>query len=347
MSTEEKIKVLVADDSALMRMMIVEILNSHPDINVVGVATNGHVVTEKLEKLNPDVITLDIEMPLMNGIETLKNIRKIKPTPVIMMSSLTKAGAEITLQALELGAFDFLTKPDPKLGYSLESVKNELISKVLMAAESGKKKHQFLKTPQNLFNKPFNNNNKLKTVIIGSSTGGPQALKSVIPFLPADLPAQIAIVQHMPPKFTDLLAQRLDKISQIRVKEAQNGDRLKKGEAFVAPGNFHMSIEDGGMIKMNQEPPLWGVRPAIDITLSSAAKVFKEDLICVILTGMGHDGTQGAGAVKKFGGYCIAEDKSTCVIYGMPKSVYDAGYTDKVAPLQEIANVIIEAVYKE
>lgn len=347
MNSEKKINVLIVDDSALMRRMVSDILSNHPKINVVGTASNGKMAIEQFEKLKPDVITLDIEMPIMNGLETLKEIRQIKPVPVIMFSSLTKAGAEITMQALELGAADFITKPDPKLGYTLESIKDELISKVLAAAEINQGRYssiiQSLRTP--IANRHSSITN-LKTVIIGSSTGGPQALKSVVPYLPEDLPAQIMIVQHMPPKFTDLLAQRLDKLSKINVKEAQDGDALKKGHALVAPGNYHMCVDNNGNIKLNQEPSLWGVRPAIDLTLSSAAKVFTKNLICVILTGMGHDGTQGAKAVKDFGGYCIAEDKSTCVIYGMPKSVIEAGHVDKVVPLHDIANAIIEAVYR-
>ena len=349
MNSENKINVLIVDDSALMRRMITDILNNHPKINVVGTASNGKIAIDQLEKLKPDVITLDIEMPLMNGIETLKEINRIRPLPVIMFSSLTKVGAETTLQALESGATDFITKPDPKLGQTFESIKDELISKVLAAAEINQNKFsqtiQKVSSKVSIINRSSKSTN-IKTVVIGTSTGGPQALKSVVPYLPEDLPAQILIVQHMPPKFTDLLAQRLDKLSQISVKEAQEGDLLKKGLALMAPGNYHMCVEDNNSIKLNQEPSLWGVRPAVDLTLSSAAKVFNKNLICVILTGMGHDGTQGAKAVKKFGGYCIAEDKSTCVIYGMPKSVIDAGCADKTVPLPEVANAIIEAVYR-
>ena len=188
--------------------------------------------------------------------------------------------------------------------------------------------------------------NKLKTVIIGSSAGGTQALKEIIPSLPEDLPAQFLIVQHMPPEFTNLFAKRLDSLSRINVKEAEDGDILKQNQVLLAPGNYHMCVEEGGIIKLNQEPLLWGVRPAIDITVSSAAKIYKENLICVILTGMGRDGTQGAKEVKESGGYCIAEDQSTCVIYGMPKSVIDAGYADAIVPLHEITDAITNAIYR-
>lgn len=353
MIPEKKINVLVVDDSALMRKLISDILNDHPEINVIGTAMNGSMALAKLEKLKPDVITLDVEMPIMNGIETLKEIQRINPTPVIMISSLTKAGAEITIQALELGAVDFLSKPDPdiKARLNLDSIKDELTAKVLMAANviQQKIKEPLPLQPVNFSVPIFKKSaipSKTKTVVIGSSTGGPQALKQIIPFLQEDFPAKILIIQHMPPKFTDLLAQRLNKISKIKVREAKDGDNIKIGEALVAPGDYHMTINSSGNIKLNQEPSLWGVRPAIDFTLASAANFFKEDLICVILTGMGRDGTQGSKVVKDFGGYCIAEDQSTSIIYGMPKCVIEAGYADKVVPLHNMANTINELIYK-
>ena len=345
---EKTIKVLVVDDSALMRKMITDILSSHEQITVAGIAMNGQMAINKLDVLKPDVITLDIDMPFMNGIETLKEIQRIRPTPTIMFSSLTKAGAEITLQALELGAMDFVQKPNSNNPENLKKIETELINKVLLAKEMHQPNFQKKLTPQ-IINIPASKTthkvSKMKTVIIGSSTGGPQALKEVIPFLPGDLPAQYLIVQHMPPKFTDLLAQRLDKISNITVKEAQEGDILEAKTALLAPGNYHMCV-DGGKIRLNQEPPVWGVRPSVDLTLASAAKIYKEDLICVILTGMGHDGLNGAKAVKEFGGYCIAEDKSTCVIYGMPKNVIEAGYADEIVPLDKIGASIVNAVYR-
>lgn len=347
LNTNKKISVLVVDDSALMRRMIIDVLNGNPDISVTGIAINGKMALTQIEKLNPDVITLDVEMPFMNGLETLKEIRRIKSTPTIMFSSLTKAGAEVTLQALELGAVDFIQKPETD---SLDSIKNELISKIKVAAESKNFKVNKHFTPKILNSSSTNkikcNISKIKTVVIGSSTGGPQALKDVVPYIPADIHAQILIVQHMPPKFTNMLAQRLDKISQIRVKEAEDGDSLERGYALLAPGNFHMCIDNFNRIKLNQEPPVWGVRPSVDITLASAAKIYTEDLICVVLTGMGHDGSKGAGVVKKFGGYCIAQDKETSIIYGMPKSVVDAGFADEIVPLHEVANAIVKAVYK-
>jgi len=341
----KKVNVLVVDDSSIMRRMIIDILNSHPIINVIGYAVDGREALVKLEKLKPDVITLDVEMPFMNGLETLKEIRKIRPTPTVMLSSLTSAGAEVTMQALEFGAIDFIQKPENSI--NMRNIEKEIISKVLIAALSQNKssfhhsvfKHEMptIKTTRKV--------SRVKTVVIGSSTGGPQALREVIPYIPKDLPAQIMVVQHMPSNFTEMLAQRLNRISELTVKHTKEGDSLEAGQVFVAPGNYHMCVENN-IIKLNQDPQIWGVRPAVDVTLISAAKTYKEDLICVIMTGMGRDGTKGAEIVRKNGGYCIAQDESTSVIYGMPKCVIDAGHANEVVPLHKIANAIVNAVYR-
>lgn len=343
---EKEFKVLIVDDSAFMRKVISDVLKAHPMVSEVETAYNGQVALNKIREFQPDVITLDIEMPVMNGLETLQEIKKIKNIPVIMCSSLTKAGAEITIKALELGAFDFIEKPEAVSGDKIKKLEKDLLEKVL-AAVTSKVATLTRIEPQikpNIINlKPSGKRNKV--LIIGSSTGGPQALKEVVPYLPADLPAKILMVQHMPEKFTEMFAQRLDKMSKIKVKEAKEGDKLLQGQALLAPGNFHMAVTENETVVLNQEPPILGVRPCVDITLASAAKIYKNDVICVILTGMGHDGTQGASVVKKFGGYCIAEDESTCIVYGMPKSVVTAGYADEVVPLHKIAEAIIKAVY--
>lgn len=348
---EKIINVLVVDDSALMRRMIIDILSKNPRIKVIGYAINGQMAITQVEKLNPDVVTLDVEMPFMNGLEALKEIQKIKPTPVVMLSSLTKAGAEVTLQALELGAVDFIQKPDSNKAADLKQIEEDLANKVIAAASVvPSRMRASLNVVKHSVEVPMIKTtpkvSRVKTVVIGSSTGGPQSLKEVLPYLPADLPAQVLMVQHMPPKFTDLLAQRLDKISPFAIKEAKDNDLIEAQHALMAPGGYHMVVEGCNKVRLNQEPPVWGVRPAVDLTLASAAKVFKEDLICVILTGMGRDGTKGAEAVKKFGGYVIAEDKSTAIIYGMPKSVIDAGHADEVAPLHRVASAIVKAVYR-
>jgi len=338
-------KVLVVDDSAFMRKIISDVLNNHPQIGIVETASNGQAALKKIREFEPDVITLDIEMPIMNGIETLQEIRKIKNIPVIMCSSLTKSGAEITIQALELGAFDFIEKPESVSGDKIKNLEKTLLDKVLLAISS---KRTFLKRiePQirpNLLN--FQTGKKNKILLIASSTGGPQALKEVIPYLPEDIPAKILMVQHMPEKFTEMFAQRLDKMSKITVKEAKEGDMLVRGQALLAPGNYHMTVTEKGTVTLNQEPTVLGVRPCADITIASAAKIYQKDVICVVLTGMGHDGTMGASVVKKYGGYCIVEEESTCIVYGMPKSVVVAGHADEIVPIHKIAESIIKRVY--
>lgn len=339
-------KALVVDDSAFMRKIISDILKTNPQISEVQTAHNGQDALKKFVEFHPDVITLDVEMPIMNGIETLQEILKIKKVPVIMCSSLTKAGAEITIKALELGAFDFIEKPGTVSGDKIKTLEKDILNKISVAISS---KMSSIKRVEPQIHSNFTNisfsGKKPKLLIIGSSTGGPQALKEVVPYLPENIPANILIVQHMPEKFTEMFAQRLDKMSKISVKEAREGDVLTKGHALLAPGNYHMQVSDKGTISLNQQPQVLGVRPAVDITLASVAQLYKQDVICVILTGMGHDGTQGASVVKKFGGYCIAEHESTCVVYGMPKSVITAGYADEIVPIHKVAESIVKAVY--
>lgn len=343
---ETGFKVLVVDDSAFMRKVISDALINHPQISAVETAFNGQSALKKIREFDPDVITLDIEMPIMNGIETLQEIKKIKNIPVIMCSSLTKSGAEVTIKALELGAFDFIEKPESVLGDKIRNLEKDLINKVLAAISSKSLSAKRIE-PQirsNLINlRPSGKKDKI--LVIGSSTGGPQALKEVVPYLPEDIPAKILIVQHMPEKFTEMFAQRLDKMSKITVKEAKEGDMLLRGQALLAPGNYHMIITEKGTVALNQEPTVLGVRPCADLTIASAAQIYQKDVICVILTGMGHDGTMGASVVKKYGGYCITEHESTCIVYGMPKSVVVAGHADEVVPLHKIAESIIKMVY--
>ena len=339
-------KVLVVDDSAFMRKVISDALNNHPDIHAVETAFNGQAALKKIREFDPDVVTLDIEMPIMDGIETLQEILKIKNIPVIMCSSLTKSGAEITIKALELGAFDFIEKPGSVSGDKINNLEKDLLAKVLAGISS--KGHALKRIePQikpHLLN-PVSAGKKSKLLMIASSTGGPQALKEVVPYLPEDIPAKILIVQHMPEKFTEMFAQRLDKMSKITVKEAKDGDTLVRGQALLAPGNYHMMVTEKGTVALNQEPTVLGVRPCADLTIASAAKIYQQDMICVVLTGMGHDGTMGAAVVKKYGGHCIVEHESTCIVYGMPKSIVVAGHADEIVPLHKIAEAIIKMVY--
>lgn len=335
---------MVVDDSVFMRRLISDILNEHEGIEVISTAQNGKIALENIEKFRPDVITLDVEMPEMDGIETLKVIKKKYQIPVIMISSLTKEGAKETLMALENGAIDFVTKPSGSVSLDIKKVSSEITSKVLLASKSRPMSLQPI-----LPLKEFTARKKPKSdkiIVIGTSTGGPNALKNVVPLLPRDIPCPILIVQHMPPLFTATLASRLDKISMISVREAKEGDMLEDGLAYLAPGDYHMVLGPGGKrITLNQEPEVWGVRPAVDFTMAAAAKFYKENVISVIMTGMGHDGSNGAKAIKKAGGKCIVEHESTCVVYGMPKTIVDQGNADKIVPLNEIANAIVKEVY--
>ena len=343
-----KYKVLIVDDSAFMRSIISDLLVNHPQIGAIETAINGRDALRKINEFQPDVVTLDIEMPIMNGIDTLQEIMKVRKIPVIMCSTLTSDGAEITIKALELGAFDFIEKPQSVLGEEVEVLKQNLLNKILAAAQGKKftpveRKIPEIKPVLPTVKESMTTN---KLVVIGTSTGGPQALHQVIPYLPRDIPASILIVQHMPEKFTEMFAQRLDKASKITIREAKEGDMLEKGLALLAPGNFHMELRDKDTVTLNQKPQVCGVRPAVDITLASAAEIYRNNLICVILTGMGHDGTNGSSKVRNNGGYCIAEDESTCVVYGMPKNIVENGNANEVVPLHKVADSIVRAVYR-
>jgi two-component system chemotaxis response regulator CheB len=343
---------MVVDDSAFMRYTISKHLSDFPDILFIGSARDGQEALEQIPKLQPDVITMDIEMPRLDGLSTLRRIMADDPRPVIMLSSLTKEGTLETVQALTLGAVDFINKPDNKANISL--VMDEVVVKIRKAANA--KVKTFRKNssaPMAQASSPAANRPQRqltshdRIVLIGSSTGGPRALNIVVPALPANLAAAVFIVQHMPVGFTRSLAERLDSISQIRVKEAESGDQLEVGRALIAPGGFHSVINDLGQVALNQNPPVHGVRPAIDVTLASIAKKYGSSVISVILTGMGSDGTNGSGLVHQAGGYVIAEDESSCVVWGMPRSVFEAGYAKKVVPLDQIAEAITQVVNNE
>lgn len=358
----EKVKVLVVDDSAFMRKMITDMLASDPQIEVLGTARNGVDAWEKIKQLKPDIITLDVEMPQMDGLQLLERLMSENPLPVIMLSSLTQHGAEATIRALSLGAVDFISKPSGSISLDIEKVKAELINKVKMGAKVNTSRVRTKTTDQKkigpaVFSKqevpyspkfqtslslPKGNVNKI--IAIGTSTGGPRALQEVIPRLPEDLPAAVLIVQHMPKGFTHSLAQRLNQQSKIRVKEGEQGDKIENGLAILAPGGYHMTLEKGGIIGLNQEPPVWGVRPAVDVLFKSIAENYPAQVVTVILTGMGHDGAAGVAILKEKNAKSIAEDKSTCVVYGMPKSVVDKGLADKVLPLSQVAVGIIQLI---
>jgi len=345
------IKVLVVDDSAFMRKIVSDIFNQTPGFIVMDTARSGLDAIEKLKRNKPDVITMDVEMPGMDGLSALKIIMEQYPTPVVMLSSLTKDGAEATLKALELGAIDFVAKAGGVIA-DISSVQEELVQKVRAAAhvnvrQLSKQNMQILKPIIKLNIVPFTGE---QVVAIGTSTGGPRALQEIISKIPANFPAGILIVQHMPPGFTKSLSERLNSLSVIRVKEAENGDVVRPGLALIAPGDYHMRVIKGPQqqvqIKLSQEAPINGHRPAVDPMMQSVAEIFQQNTVGVILTGMGTDGSVGIKKIKERGGRTIAEDESSAVVYGMPRAAVELGVVDKVTPLLMVANEIIRCVTK-
>lgn len=345
---EKKIRVLVVDDSAFMRFTISKHLNEFPDIHVVGAAADGKEALELIPRLEPDVITLDVEMPKLDGLSTLNEVMKRFPRPVIMISSLTSEGTLETVRALTLGAVDFIAKPSFKA--NVASIMLEVAEKVRKASRAKVWSSQRVVTsepaviarrePRNI--RPLQKDEKI--VLIGSSTGGPRALSQVMSNLPGGLTAAFVIVQHMPAGFTRSLAERLNTLSPLEVKEAEPGDTLDVGRCLLAPGGFHMLLDSNDRITLNQNPPVHGVRPSVDVTLLSIAQKYKDRVISVILTGMGSDGTTGASLVHASGGWVIAEAEESCVVWGMPRSVVEAGAANQVEPLNNIHNAIADSL---
>ena len=352
-----KIRVLVVDDSALMRLMISDILNSDKEIEVVATARDGEDGIKKVTDLKPDVVTLDVEMPRLDGLHALGYIMSEIPTPVIMISAFTKKGAEVTFRALEYGAVDFVYKPSGPISIDIRASSDELIAKIKVAAGVDLDKLNFV-MPQKAPEKHFKAKSKkvvpeVKVVAIGASTGGPRALGKILPQLDPDIPAGILIVQHMARGFTETFAARLDRESRIEVKEAEPGDRIEQGRALIAPGDYHMTVrrkttgnDTTGLINLNQDPPVYGLRPTVDAMMISAAEAYDDKTVGIILTGMGSDGARGMKAIKESRGKTIAQDKDSCVVYGMPKAALDEGAVDKLVPLDKIAEEIMEVVKK-
>ena len=334
------IRCLIVDDSATVRSILKRMLEADGRIKVIGVAKDGLEAVELLPQLKPDVITLDVEMPRLNGLQALKRIMADRPTPVVMVSSLTSEGAESTLQALDLGAIDFIAKPSSGLAPS-----TEVLEKVVNAAGARvrvpRKLNPKSRRPSQLLS-AAGTRWQSRIVVIGSSTGGPQALREVVSGLPGDLKVPVIIVQHMPPGFTRSLAERLDTLTPLPVHEAKNGDLVERGKVLVVPGDYHLTLTRDGRVKLNQEASEHGVRPAINVTLDSVVEQRKSDVVAAILTGMGTDGTRGARLVREAGGYMITEHESTCTIYGMPRSIEQAGLSDEVAPIEGVANAILK-----
>jgi two-component system, chemotaxis family, protein-glutamate methylesterase/glutaminase len=348
-----KIRTLVVDDSGFVVSLVTRKLEADPEIEVVGSARSGKEAIEKIRDLKPDVITLDVVMPDMNGLAVLEQVMLWQPTPVVMLSALTGDGTETTIRALAIGAVDFFLKPSVINPTGSDGTGETLTDKIKRAAKSHIKPFANVpRTPaanhdsENLAKPLSFITHKCPIVVIGSSTGGPRALMQVIPNLPKDFPAAILIVQHMPPVFTRSLAERLNGASQIEVKEACEGSLIKAGQALLAPGSHHMVAGKNYRITLNQDPPVLGVRPSIDITMKSVAEMGDASFAGVVLTGMGSDGTAGSSYLKAAGGRIIVEDESTCAVFGMPKSIIKAGYADKALPIQEIASELINTYCK-
>jgi len=344
-------QVLVVDDSIFMRKLITDLISENSLYNVIATAKNGKEAIEKTKEFKPDVITMDVEMPEMDGLQALKIIMKEIPTPVIMLSNLTKAGANETIQALEWGAVDFVKKPSGSISLDMHKIKQLLYDKLEIAVNSRVKYHtdsvsQIERKPTPIkkataLHKGFN-----QIVALGTSTGGPRALQQVISNIPEAFPAPIVIVQHMPPNFTKSLAQRLDAISKIRVVEAENGMPLEASTAYIAPGGYHMTIykdsQKNFCLRTSKEDPRSGHRPSVDIMFESLLSFTELKKYVVLMTGMGSDGAKGMQALKKAGAIStIAESEETCIVYGMPRAAVELLCVDHLLPQQKIAEQLV------
>ncbi|MFZ8802191.1 MAG: protein-glutamate methylesterase/protein-glutamine glutaminase [Candidatus Calescibacterium sp.] len=351
------VRVLIVDDSAFIRKALTDIFRKDNDIQVVGEAKDGDEAIEKFKELRPDVITLDYEMPKKNGIEVIREIMKIKPTPIVMISSYTKEGALITLKCLEEGAVDFISKDIEKGTLEIirkgkeiiEKVKNAAKARVQIRAKLEPKEVEYIRhrtedirlrpEERKIEEKRVYDKTLKKLIVIGASTGGPNTVIDILSTLPP-LPAAILVVIHMPPIFTETYAQRLAERTGFPAKEAQDGDKLEAGKIFVAPGGKHIKVMKGGIIKIINELPDAIYKPSIDLAIESAAEVFRQDTIAVILTGMGNDGAKGIRKVKEFGGKVIAESEKSAIVFGMPRAAAETGLVDYIEEAHRISGIL-------
>lgn len=340
-----KIKVLCVDDSALIRDLLTEIINTQPDMEVVAVAPDPIVARDLIKQHNPDVLTLDVEMPRMDGLDFLERLMRLRPMPVLMVSSLTQAGSEITLRALELGALDFVAKPSLGIRTGMMEYANEIAEKLRAAARSRPRQARHKNTPpKQELKAPLVSSEKL--IIIGASTGGTEAIRSVLEPLPANAPA-ILITQHMPGGFTRSFAERLDRLCRITVKEVSDGERVLPGHAYIAPGDQHMELARSGanyVARLNDGPPVNRHRPSVDVLFHSASKQAGKNAIGVILTGMGKDGAAGLLEMRQAGAETIAQNEETCVVFGMPREAIALGGATEVASLDDIPGRLMSLV---
>lgn len=346
----KKIRVLVVDDSSTFRLLLTRVLSQDPGIEVVGSAPDPYVAREKIVELRPDVITLDIEMPRMDGVTFLGKLTRHYPVRAVVISSLSVQGSEAALRALEAGAIDVMAKPSIEGPEGIRILATELVERVKTAAQakvgmSAAAAQPAPGTPQTW--KPAQltlPGGYDRLVAIASSTGGTEALKRVLPLLPADVPP-ILLVQHMPPVFTRTYAEALQKLCRFEIREARDGDRIAPGLALMAPGDWHMEVEgprNALRVRLHQAPHRHGVRPAADFLMSSVARCFGRDSIGLVLTGMGKDGAEGLLEMKKAGSFNLAQDEASCVVFGMPKVAIDKGAIERVVPLDQMARVLLE-----
>jgi two-component system chemotaxis response regulator CheB len=337
------VRVLVVDDSALMRKLIPQILATDSSIQVVGTAMDGNFGLKKIAELKPQVVTLDLEMPGMGGLDMLKEIMRHHRLPVIVVSSHSTEGASVTIKALSMGAFDFVAKPSD-VSARMPEIANDLIAKIKAAAQSRGIRvapATALTPPEKV--RPDAKNRATRVIAIGVSTGGPQALQYMLPQLPKDFPGTIVVVQHMPEGFTEMFSRRLDEICAITVKEAQSGDLLLAGRALICPGSRHLKIRRlplGDVAVLTDDPRVNGHRPSVDVLFKSVAEEFGDKCIAVLMTGMGEDGAQGLGVVKAAGGLTIAQSEESCVVFGMPKAAIERGHAVRVVALEALANTL-------
>ncbi|HLZ12206.1 MAG TPA: chemotaxis response regulator protein-glutamate methylesterase [Candidatus Acidoferrum sp.] len=349
----ERVRVLVVDDSALMRKLIPIILSRDPGIEVVGTAMDGAFALKKIEELQPDVVTLDLEMPRMDGMETLRLIMRRAPLPVILFSTHSKEGAYSTFKALALGAIDFVAKPKDAAAGNLDAIAGQLIEKVKVAKRAGGRRLQVPpveEKPQSSKKSNRNPHPPNRVIAIGISTGGPNALQFVLSQIPAEFTGTIVVVQHMPEGFTEMFAKRLDECCELEVQEARSGDLLLAGRVLICPGNRHMMVRRmprGDMAVLSDSPHVNGHRPSADVLFHSVAQEFGPSAVGIIMTGMGEDGAEGLGAIKNSGGMTIAQSEDTCVVGGMPRAAISKGFASKVIPLDALASFLVTNYHVE
>jgi two-component system chemotaxis response regulator CheB len=345
-----KIRVLVVDDSALMRQLVTEILQSDSEIEVVGTAADPFVAKDKILALNPDVLTLDVEMPRMDGLSFLEKLMSGRPMPVVMLSSLTEKGCQTTMRALEIGAVDFVTKPKLDVVTGMEAIAREIIEKVKSASRA-KVQRSLARSDRPVYDgpKPASASALItsthKVIAVGASTGGTEALMELLTQFPPDAPGAVVVI-HMPEGFTSSYAERLDRHCRVRVKEAEDGDRILPGHVLLAPGNFHVAVQRSGAtysVRVYSAPPVSRHRPSVDVLFQSCAEVLGSNGVGVILTGMGSDGADGLLEMHNRGAFTIAQDEATCVVFGMPREAISKGGVDEVLPLKRIAASALEA----